>query len=404
LAPSIIDVQPVVRPPGGKPDKPLLVVAWNPRTARHVTARMDQIVTCSFCGETQSGKTYTVSCYLCQLVRQGVQLAIGDHHAGNDRSLYTRTKPLAPWYWRPPAQTKPTAVRLTEEFVAELRRRQDAGRALEKVGRVWTPGVDGPFLVLVLDEFNGLLRYAKARLAELIMEVTEEGTKWGMFSFLSGQHWTVEAMRTSELRDTIPSTVVHRCRKSMAAMVTGRREQEVEWSQNLPPGWVYISLTNGHPTADAPGGPYQMIRMTDLSVQRVADHLGKLRRRTEAQEAGEEASAPSPVEEAPVARSGMEIPPLTRYRFEQNTARFFALLQAGMDFPQAALVAMGGNPQQSGKPRIHAARLAEEAVLRELRRLQALTEERSTPPDTDLAHEILEASPMLQEWAAEEAM
>lgn len=342
-----------------------LLLAWegSPRRGRGVRGTWDEIVSMIVCGETGSGKTWTVVSYCTQAVRSGMLLAVGDPHAGNRSSLASRLAPLSPWMWRPMATNKRTCLVMAQAVQAELRRRQEEGERLMAQGKEWTLDTHGDKpIVLVLDEFNALMRMHGKKLGDIAKEISEEGRKFFVHMIASGQHWTVEAMGSSELRDTIPTAVVHRCRKTMAAMVCDRPQAEVEWAPKLGDGQVYISMAGSETIT----GPYHVPPMTQEDVAAVAILMSEPELRPQP------AGLIAPVK----ADRGREVPRDVRDKLLAERQRVIALFRDPANSPgQVGMIVLGRKPSEQGFIRNAACRMVEDIVRDELLRLESLTVE-----------------------------
>jgi hypothetical protein len=158
-----------------------VVLAWDGVgfNGRPIRSTWEEMVSVIVCGESGSGKTWTVVFLCTQAVRSGVLLALADPHAGNPQSLYSRLAPLAPHFWHPPATNKAACLKLALQVRDELRRRVQEGERLALEGKEWTLAIHGDRpIVLVMDEFNALMRTHKAKLGDITKEISEEGRKF----------------------------------------------------------------------------------------------------------------------------------------------------------------------------------------------------------------------------------
>jgi hypothetical protein len=226
-------------------------------------------------GAMGSGKTSTLVFYVTQAVQQGFRLAVVDAHLGNDESLATRLAPLKAAGFLPNGAAfvgRKGGVELIRRFGMELERRIERGEELHAEGRSWTPETDGdPPLLLVVDELNALLREHGKIIRPILEMIPEQGRKYWMFAVLGGQHWTVQALGSSEVRDTFPSVIVHSMRDDHARMLMGANGLGLT-TVGLAPGQVYMSLAGRHPSHRKPM-LVAIPQITDEDVRKVGAEL-----------------------------------------------------------------------------------------------------------------------------------
>lgn len=220
---------------------------------RPVFAAWEELRSTLVCGVSGYGKTQTIV-YLCvQAALQGFRLVIADPHGGEAESLAAHVAPLQQVFKWPAAYGEDQALAQVLRFHAELQRRKErAAEYFRLTNTPWTIDVDGdPRLLLVCDEVNGLIRVAGAPLADALKAIAQEGRKFGMYAVLSGQHFTVEALRSSELRAAFASAILHRMDPDMASMITRHPKSKFD-TTSLHPGEAYVKLAGRHPSADTP--------------------------------------------------------------------------------------------------------------------------------------------------------
>lgn len=343
-----------------------VLLAWDGvgfASGRPVRSTWEDMCHVIVCGESGSGKTWTVVFLVTQGVRASMKVALCDPHAGNRDSLYSRLAPLAPHFWRPAATNKAACLKLALQVRDELRRRIAEGERLLLEGKEWTLATHGDSPILwVQDEFNSLMRTHKSKLGDIVKEVSEEGRKFHVHMLASGQHWTVEAMGgSSELRDTIPSAIVHRCSRSMASMVLDAPQAQVQWAPKLADGQVYISIAG----SDAIRGPYHVPPMTQ---QDVIDTSLSLTDDDPPMHVLPDSLALAPTQ----ADHRRIVTPSVEKAIRAEAERAYRLfLDEGNSPGAAGLIIIGRPPSERGMAKNGAARVVEAIIRQRLRDLEA---------------------------------
>jgi len=191
------------------------------------------LYSCGLGGLSGSGKSWT-ACYLAaQAALFGTRIVLLDPHAGNAESLAARLSPLAGRFTCAPAESPREMLAAVELVSEELRRRKAGAR--------------GAPMLFVADEYSALQRGELAEpLGQLVEALGQEGRKLGLFALVAGQVWTASRAGGSEVRDSLASAYVHRCRPAQARYLTGMTAAELPRDLlELPAGTCYLLDTSG---------------------------------------------------------------------------------------------------------------------------------------------------------------
>jgi len=191
------------------------------------------LYSCGLGGLSGSGKSWT-ACYLAaQAALFGTRIVLLDPHASNGESLAARLAPLAPRFVCAPAESPREMLAAVELVADELRRRKAGGR--------------GEPMLFIADEYSALQRGALAEpLAELVEQLGQEGRKLNLYAMVAGQVWTASRAGGTEVRDSLASAYVHRCRPAQARMLTGMTAADLPRDLlELPSGTAYLLDTSG---------------------------------------------------------------------------------------------------------------------------------------------------------------
>lgn len=191
------------------------------------------LYSCGLGGLSGSGKSWTAAYLTAQACLFGTRVVLLDPHAGNAESLAARLAPLSSRFVCAPAES-PREMRAAVELVtAELERRKG--------------GVRGDPLLFIADEYSALQRGDLAEpLAALVEALGQEGRKLGLYALVAGQVWTATRAGGSEVRDSLASAYVHRCRPAQARMLTGMTAADLPGDLlELPAGTAYLLNTAG---------------------------------------------------------------------------------------------------------------------------------------------------------------
>ncbi len=192
-------------------------------------------------GVSGSGKTTTVRFLLFQAVLAGARLVMIDPHIGEpEESLAAQFQALPGIHQLPPCDDAPDQVlRRVTWLNREYRRR--------KSGASHTVPI-----IFVVDELNGLLRRLdderKKALADLLLDIAQEGRKFGMFALLIAQRWSHADLGGgtigAAIRDSLASSIAHRFKsEAQARLLVGGRESAL--CLELPAGQFLFRDTDG---------------------------------------------------------------------------------------------------------------------------------------------------------------
>lgn len=159
------------------------------------------LYSCGIGGVSGSGKTTTVRFLLFQAILATARLVMIDPHIGDpEESLAAQFRMFTGIH-----QIKPCDG--TSEPV--LKRVQWLAKELDRRKRT---GMKTPFLVLVIDEFNELMRNKaiKEEMSELLLNIEQGGRKFGIFAMLIGQRWSAQDLGGADIRTSLAATLAHR--------------------------------------------------------------------------------------------------------------------------------------------------------------------------------------------------
>jgi hypothetical protein len=216
-------------------------------------------------GESGFGKSTTQTYLACQAAVAGFGLVPVDPHGGQEEGLAARLSPLASAYWRPAAFGMEESLARILEFDRELSRR--IKRGAEYMGEPWSPELDHDIrLLMVVDELNGLIQEYRSKVSKPLARGAQQGRKYGMFSALSGQWGTVQALGSSELRAAFNSVILHRMTRTMASKLGGLPEHQFPMVMGLNRGEVYVRLAEGPLALNPQRGQVPEVTMDDLTA------------------------------------------------------------------------------------------------------------------------------------------
>lgn len=163
------------------------------------------LYSCAVAGVSGSGKTTTVLFLLLQAILAGAKLMVIDPHiADPEESLAARLELFSDAMIVPPCDHTPKEVlRRIRWLKKELTRRKEHG--------IKPPACDR--IVFVIDEFNSIMQKGgdlAEELQALLLEVEQEGRKFGMFAMLIGQNWSANSIGDAVIRQCLASALVHR--------------------------------------------------------------------------------------------------------------------------------------------------------------------------------------------------
>lgn len=170
---------------------------------------MESLYSCGIGGTGRTGKSTTVRFLLFQLILMGFRFIMVDPHIQHaDESLAYQFKQFTKCHAMPPCDAQDeNLLRRVRALHKELRRRIDNGV------------IDGIPVLFVLDEFNGVMRRAseqvKKELADLLLEIEQEGGKFGIYVWVIGQRWAENDLGGKgswgvAIRTSLMSKIAHR--------------------------------------------------------------------------------------------------------------------------------------------------------------------------------------------------
>lgn len=210
-----------------------MLLGFDAGTGAAVEGSWLDLYSCGLGGLSGSGKSWT-ACYLtAQAVLFGSRVVLLDPHAGHAESLAQRLAPLAGQFVCAPAES-PREMLAAVELVAEELRQRKAGKR-------------GEPLLFIADEYSALQRGELAEpLAALVEALGQEGRKLQMFAMVAGQIWSASRAGGTEVRDSLASAFVHRCRPAQARYLTGLTAADLPPDLlDLPSGTAYLLNTAG---------------------------------------------------------------------------------------------------------------------------------------------------------------
>lgn len=155
-------------------------------------------------GVSGSGKSTTTRFLLFQAILANAKLLMIDPHLGDPEESLAHQFSLLPAsiHQMPPCNARAEQVFKRVRWLSkELERRQNIGRKL-------------PVLLFVVDEFNSLMRrFSKEErneLVKLLLDIEQEGRKFGVFALLIGQRWSAQDLGGADIRSSLASKLAHR--------------------------------------------------------------------------------------------------------------------------------------------------------------------------------------------------
>lgn len=225
---------------------------------RLVYITMKSLYSCGIGGSSSTGKSTTVRFLLFQFILLGFKLVMIDPHISDEEeSLAAQFANFQDVHAMAPCGGNDERVLSRAKAMhTELLRRMELG---EK---------NGFPLLLVIDEFNGLMRRAsdevKDRLSALLLDIEQEGRKFGVYAWIIGQRWTENDLGGKggagvAIRTSLVSKIAHRFSdEAQAAVFMGTNAASVKQQNARLPRGEYIFL-------DADGGRYQITTPLTLS-------------------------------------------------------------------------------------------------------------------------------------------
>lgn len=191
------------------------------------------LYSCGIGGVSGSGKTTTVRFLLFQAILLGARMVMIDPHLHEpEESLAAQFTMFRSVHVQPPCDDKPADVAKRVAWLDREYLRRKAG------------GIKGPPIVFVLDEFNALVRHlpdeVRKELADLMLNISQEGRKFGLYGMLIAQRWSEHDLGGKNygaaIRGSLASTLAHRFQdEEQAKKLAGSRQ-----------GPLCLSLPQGH--------------------------------------------------------------------------------------------------------------------------------------------------------------
>jgi hypothetical protein len=198
------------------------------------------LYSCGIGGVSGSGKTTTIRFILYQSIIGGASLLMIDPHIGDaEESLAAQFADFKDVHVMPPCDATPKLVRERVRFYdGEYRRRVALG-------------IKGPPMILVIDELNAMMRVQDTReeLAELLLEIAQEGRKFGLFAMLIGQLWDQDSLggpkAGAKVRMSLSSKLGHRFSDENAAerFMGSAKWGRILADEAMPQGHYYFKDT-----------------------------------------------------------------------------------------------------------------------------------------------------------------
>lgn len=159
------------------------------------------LYSCGIGGVSGSGKSTTVRFLLFQaMLAKGRFIFVDPHIADEEESLAAQFRLFTGVHQFPPCNAAPKEVL---QRVRWLKREFDRRKKT---------GMKTPFLILVIDEFNAVMRIKEVReeLADLLLEIEQESRKFGIFAMLLAQRWSAQDLGGADIRTSLASLLAHR--------------------------------------------------------------------------------------------------------------------------------------------------------------------------------------------------
>jgi len=210
-----------------------MLLGYDAATGAPVEGSWLDLYSCGLGGLSGSGKSWT-ACYLsAQAALFDTRIVLLDPHAAHAESLAARLSPLAGRFVCATAESPREMLAAVELVAEELRRRKAGAR--------------GAPMLFIADEYSALQRGELADpLGQLVEALGQEGRKLGLYALVAGQIWTGSRAGGTEVRDSLASAFVHRCRPAQARYLTGMTAADLPGDLlELPAGTCYLLNTAG---------------------------------------------------------------------------------------------------------------------------------------------------------------
>ncbi len=134
------------------------------------------------------------------------------------------------------------------EITALVGRAHDEPTRRQRLWRL-SRHADQRLLIVVIDEWTSILRgFGVELLLDRLEDLSQQGRKYGVAMVLLAQSWSAGAVGSSQLRNPLPTSIVHRMRRDEARMLTGLPAEALPLDVHaLEPGEAYIVGVDGPP-------------------------------------------------------------------------------------------------------------------------------------------------------------
>lgn len=201
------------------------------------------IRSCGVGGGSGSGKTTGVRFLLFQgLLMRAKLLMIDPHLHEPEESLAHQFQMFKSAHIMPPCDKRSEEVSKRVQWITKEYDRREA------------KGIKGPFIFVVIDEFNELMRalgkQGKAELINPLLNVAQGGRKFGIFCMLIGQRWSDQDLggqnMGAAIRSSLHSSIAYRFKEeSQAGKLLGGGDAEGRKCLDLADGHNWFRDTEG---------------------------------------------------------------------------------------------------------------------------------------------------------------
>jgi hypothetical protein len=211
-----------------------LKLGWSTEDNRLISGSWLDLYSAAIGGISGSGKTTTVRYLTGQSALMGARFILIDPHAAiSEESLAATLAPLSQVFLCEVASDDRAIVAALALASRELDKRRKEG-----------PGFP---LIICVDEFSMLMRREAVAgpLQQLLLDVSQEGRKMGIFCLVMAQIWKGSTNGGTELRDSFASAFVHRMKRNQARLLLPSDEVKEFEIERLPAGRAILYKTSG---------------------------------------------------------------------------------------------------------------------------------------------------------------